>query len=447
MGLQVPKLAGAAAAPASHAPITQTPIQASSAQSSSLAGPSAVPTRQAQTAQLPVAASGAQQTDHPMPQAASTQPHLQPGYAAPNLASPVPSLQVSAAGPAVPLAALQEPAISQTHTAEGSLLASVTSPGNSMVSMALSAPHVQQLFLGEAAAGAYAIAEPVPSARLPASVAAPDTNGSSQLQAQPQMSSGTAVAKGTAGIAESHMALASPAQAPMHSSARPSDELLSASIPANSVLSNDKASEKSPPEQAAMNKMASSQSQNHSDAAKAGLSEQNGQLQGASAPAVSCKRPSLASAAPGQNALGQLSAPDTQPAQPASQAGHPGPANSLPSSASASAQLTQAAAHTGQSVQALPLRPSGLCTAQPEQLPASAAAVQRPGSLTKASSVTSMASAVMQQWLGSSPASTVRPAPQQSEYILDSTAHTLKQTRHALLSLFASRHGAPCGCK
>ncbi len=381
---------------------------------SSRAGPPAVPTCQAQTGQFPVTASAAQRTDHSMPQAASTQPQSQPGCAAPDLASPVPSPQASAAGPAVSLAALEQPTVSQTNTAVGSPSASVPLPGNSMDTMALSAPHIQQSSSGEAAAGASASAAPVPGAKLPASLAALDANGSSQLQAQPQMSSSTAIAKGTAGITESHIALAGPAQAPKHSSAMPLDGALSASILASSVLSNGKASGKVLPEQAAMNKMASSQSQNHSDAIKAGLPQQNGQLQGASAPAVSCNGPSLASAAPGQNALGQLSASDAQAAQ-AAQAGQPGPAISLPASALASAQLTQAAAHAGQSVQASPLRPSGLCTAQPEHLPASAAAVQRPGSLTKTSPVTSMASAVTQQWLGSSPASTVRPAPQQSE--------------------------------
>ena len=126
-----------------------------------------------------------------------------------------------------------------------------------------------------------------------------------------------------------------------------------------------------------------------------GVQQDNGRVQGELKQNLSSTSGAHASVAQGQCPPGQPGVPGTPPVSAAAQpglAGQPGQATVTP------------APHLG--------------TARPEQLPASALTVQRPGSLTKVSPVTSTAAAVPQQWLGSSPAGTVRPAPQQGECFL-----------------------------
>lgn len=377
-GLQTHSLAGVSATPASQAVANQPPTSSSTAQQ--LSGLSAIPVSRARPTESPVPVVAAQQTDSPMPQASAPQPQSQPEQAssAPVLAAPNPSASAAAAVP---------------RAAEPLPQAEAPSP--------VSAP--------EAASGAAPEARLVSSTEAPPSLAIPDARGTSEPQAQ-QFSSTDAELRSSPGLAAEHEISASPEQAPLHNREKGTGET---SNPVEKhALSNGNGHVRA--ENISGNELRdqtdTSQLQKQTDVSeapaqqKAGAvgsmpqvsapaahmqdsKQQNGAVQSSPAQSMSDAAAVPASAAPGQHPAPQLSVPAAQ----AGLAGQPG----------------QAAANF----------PPSLGSAQPEQLPISAAVVQRPGSLTKASPLPSLASTVTQQWLGSSQGSAVRPAPQQGEHI------------------------------
>ncbi len=377
--------------PASQTSVPQPPSSASTAQQS----PSlAAPVSQAQPMQSPVSVATAQQADHPMPQASSPQPQSGPeqASAAPSLAAAASSASAAAA---VPQAAVPLP---QSEVAPP---VATFQPGSS------TAPEAQIVSSTESREPVSAApeAELVSGTEAPSPLATPDARGTSEPHAQ-RLSSTPPEAPSSPGPASKQEASASPVQT---ISLSKEEGTLNAveSIEAH-ALSNGNAHAKEAPSDKLEEHITSSQLQKQTDDSKApaqldagvmnsvsevstsaaqrqDMKQQNGLVQSESEHTASSKVASSASAGPGQIPAEQLSRSAAQASQP------------------------------GQHGQTAQTPMPTLSSAQPEQLPISAPTAQRPGSLTKASPLPSLASTVTQQWLGSSQASALRPAPQQGK--------------------------------
>ena len=379
--------------PASQKVATSPPALASTAQQ--MSSQSAAAVSQAQPTQSPVPTPTAQQPDHPMPQAASPQPQSQPVVTAPVLAAHTPNVSAAAA---VSLAAVP---LQQTEAAPP---VAVSQPGSSAAS---DAQLISSTEAPEQGSRAAPEAQLVSGTDAPSSLATPDARGTLEPQAQ-QLISTPPEAHSAPGPAVKQEAIA----ASKHADPLSKEEGTTKAVdPAEEhALSNGNVHAKAHSSNEVTNHIDSSPLDKQADDSKAAaqqdagtmnslsevpasaaqpqnLKQQNGPAQSESTHIVSSTGASPASAAPGQAPAGQLSVPAAQ----AGQAGQPG--------------------------QAPATYPPGPGSARPEQLPMSAPTVQRPGSLTKASPLPSLASAVTQQWLGSSPAGAVRPAPQPGEPI------------------------------
>lgn len=386
-GLQTSNLAGVSAMSASPALASQPPALLPTAlHLSSLAD---VPVSHAQPMQSPVPVLTAQQTDQATPQATSSQLlQAQLACAAPVLPSAVPGQDVRAA-PALSQAAAQLP-----HST-AALPVPASEPGSS-------AAADRQLPAG---------------AERASSVGGSDANGASEAQAQ-HMSRISPIAESSSGPAAMQEAPAASVQPGSISRKEETGKELEA-IGMN-TLSNGDTRAKEPPSDGTVKQVAPGLLQDIAEDSRAAAQQQAG--------AVSSRPQIYATAAHMEESKQQNSQSQANPAHVSSSAVTP-PASAAPGQAPAeqltvpAAQMAQPAAQAnlaGQPGQAAVSFPPDLGSARREQLPISAHTVQRPGSLTKASPLPTLASAVTQQWLGSSPASAVRPAPKQGERFLSS---------------------------
>ena len=391
---QVRNLTTFSGAPASQAQTTPVSQPRQANLSVSLAPPSQPQPQQESLRQTPVAAS--------LTTAAAAQP------AAP--------LQGSALSQQVPTAAVQLPV-------------SVSTPGSSAAAETVRLAPVQQssaslqLLAGHVHPGAAMPLQNGPTADVIMSEAGPCTNSSLGLQPGQQSSSGPSMAEALSSVTENNVTTGSPAQASTQANIKEETVVVPSTGPsAEESLSNGMAVPQSLPEQAANGAPAHDKQQpeppvrteaqqiaspegdvNASTVFKPAAPQDTG-----SAKAVEEKVSwnGHLQAPPAQMQLESPSRPSTAPAAPEQAAAR--------ATVLAPSQVTAGPAE--QPVLAPPesAAPSG--SAPPGQLPGSALGMQRPGSLTKmVTPGTSMASAVTQKWLGGSPASAIRPAPQQGE--------------------------------